>query len=185
MCGAKVCTAEADARHIVAGERGGPVPVEPARIDLDRDDRIVTAKGRGDAVHQRIEFLGRDGVRGLPPPQAIRRTTPRPPSRASDQVDLLGKALEIGRDPPRAVGGARVAAAIPANLPAIGDMKIERDALVSANGSERRCHVAWAHIVAKLSRGGEAGINAGQALRADRDDSATCREAVTERAAWL
>ena len=48
--------AQADASNAIAGERGGPVPLEAARIDLHRHDWIVEPEGLRQVAHQCLEI---------------------------------------------------------------------------------------------------------------------------------
>ena len=150
--------AEADTRDARDGDGLRPARIETTRIDLDRQDRAGTVERRPDALYQpnecrRRECVGTATAKGDP-------SDARPTSAdaGGDEQHLALEPFDIGGQPRIAVGRARVAPAIPANVPAIGDVKIERDGRFGRKIRQCRLHVAGSDIVAKLGGGRIAGV---------------------------
>ena len=149
--------AEADAVDAVAGQRLGPVPAEVAGIDLHRMRGAGGGESRAQAGAEAIELCGRHGVGAAATPGDVDHP-PAPIQRGGDAVDFRAEAFEIALQPFGAVHRAGVAAAVPADLAAIGHVEVERDRLIRAHVGQRRCHVGWAHVVTEVRRSGEAGV---------------------------
>ena len=148
--------AQADARDAGRAEHGGPVRVEPARIDLDRHDWIAAAKRAADTLHPSGEHGRRQRVRAAPAERDP--ADPRAADPVRDQCDLGFEPRDIGFEPRGPVRRAGVAPAIPADLAAIGDVEVERDGLVGGNPRQRIAHVTRADVLAELGGGGIARV---------------------------
>ena len=117
----------------------------------------MRVENRQDAIEQTHQFDRRDRIRAA----AAKRDALHPPAPAEplrNERDLRPQSRQIVGEPLLAPGGAGVAAAIPADLLAKGDMDIERNRRRRLDPVERARIGIRADIVGKLHRGGIAGV---------------------------
>ncbi len=131
-----------------------PIGQRP-RIELDRNERIVEAEMLCQRIEQAQEIVGcqRIGAAAAKGDAA----NPRPLRHTcGDEGDFPVQRIEIARQPLAAVGGGGIAAAIPADFLAEGDMDVERD--IARHSGQRSLVIVRADIAGELGGGRKAGV---------------------------
>ena len=136
-----------------AGKGARPLMIETARIDFDRNQRILHVEGAAQMPSERNERLGWHGIRTATAEGDAAHVRPAAQAGRHD-VDLPPQRLQIGVEPSRPVGRAGVAAAIPAYLPAKGEMDVERNLRTHGHAGERDRHFVLTDALMELRGGG-------------------------------
>ena len=151
--------AKAGAVHARAGQSGEKVPVQAARIELDRNLGIgLYPKRSAQMADQGLKIIGRERVWTAAAEMQVGGAGGLA-KRRRPKLDFLVQRFEIAGDPSIAIGHRGVAAAIPTELVAKRDVDIEGER--SLCGFSPASRFSLAHMVVKRHGGGVAGI-AGQ-----------------------
>ena len=111
--------------HPHGGEHLRPFAAHRARIEFDREDRIVDLELDRQRVDQAQEFDRSDRV-GAAPAKGDPAHASAPGQQRGDRLDLAMKRAQVAFEPLALVRLARVATAVEADLLAERDMEVER-----------------------------------------------------------
>ena len=136
---------------------------------------MLQQNGRRAVLEQSRKRLLCYGVRA----PAAERDTPHLSASADmggNKIDLIVQAIDVGSQPRFSGRCSRIAPAIPANRPAIGDVQIERQDFVRTDRTECCSHVGMTHMIAEF--GG--GVAAPSANRFGRVSTTTAQHVAEE-----
>ena len=145
----KTLNAETDAGDAARCERHRPIVRKDARVDLDRHVRFFAIERENQPVHEadKIHRCNRIGAAAAECDVSNLASASQP---VPDALDLGFERFEIAGKPVGAVGGSRIAPAIPADRLTIWDVDINRERRVPLDGSQCLRHVGRADTVVEF-----------------------------------